>query len=339
MKSKVLLTSLNEVNDEYVEDADVAVASVKRFGWIKWAAVAACLLIAVLIAVPALKGKAPEVEPEPSEPTPIEEPVDEPAESPVDEPVDEPASDDGKEPDTNIVPMGGGVDEPTGDRTYPGPVATMTFPHYFTSYEDFSTFVEDPVYEAFLNSDEGQKHDVVFSIGNYGSNAFFTTRSMDDLYSTSMILDPIEVGSTYEIYSLDLYENSDYLIAEDLDEYQQTTWSADSSSVTISHDYQELTVEFENAEKYGVLTTYEVNGVEIQTFDGAEFNVKTLEEAVVQNPDNPSYNALLERAQEGLAEEHLHYARVDINGVWYEVSGYNEANVTTIAEALARIAG
>ena len=75
MKSKMLLTSLGEVNDKYIEDADAKVASVKRFGWVKWVAVAACVLVAVLIAVPALSGKAPEVEAEPAEPTPIEEPA------------------------------------------------------------------------------------------------------------------------------------------------------------------------------------------------------------------------------------------------------------------------
>ena len=77
MKSKMLLTSLGEVRDDYVEDADTegAAASVKRFSWVKWAAVAACVLVAVLIAVPALSGKAPEVESERTEPVPAEEPT------------------------------------------------------------------------------------------------------------------------------------------------------------------------------------------------------------------------------------------------------------------------
>ena len=218
-------------------------------------------------------------------------------------------------------------------------MAYITIPHWFTSYEGFSSFVQDPVYEAFLNSEEGQKHDAVFFIGNESDNAFFTTRSMDDLYSTSMILDPIYLGTSYEFHHLDAYEGSDRYIVEDLDEYQQTAWSADNSSVTIEHRYQQLTYEFETAEKYGVLTTYEVNGVEIQIFDRVELDIATLEESVAQSPDDASYESWLENARQELDEEHLHLARVDIDGTRYEVTGYNEANVTTVAEALARVAG
>ena len=74
MKSKMLLTSLSEVRDEFVEDSEVevAAASVKRFGWVKWAAVAACLVLAALIAIPAIMNSQAQAEDIPDESAPAE---------------------------------------------------------------------------------------------------------------------------------------------------------------------------------------------------------------------------------------------------------------------------
>ena len=332
MKSDKLFDAIGEARGEYVQDAEV-VQTAKPNGWVKWAAVAACVLIAVLIAVPTLKDKAPEVEPEPAEPTPVEEPVDEPA----DEPVDTPASDDGENADVNNILIGGS-DEQVKDGTGSMPVTTINTPRYFTRYEDFSTFIEEPVFEAFASSEEGSQHNIVFRIGDE-SDAKYSSAPKDGLATTFMLVDPVNMGSAYEFFHLEDYGLVDYIVVNELDEYQQTAWSTDSSSVTVRHDYQEGTGFFENAEGYGAVNSYEVNGVEIQTFDREELNVIILTELVAKNPDNPSYEGLLEMAQQELAKEHLHYARVDIDGVWYELNGYNEANVTTVAEALARVAG
>ena len=174
MKSKMLLTSLNEVNDEYVEDAEAAVASVKRFGWVRRVAVAACILVAVLIAVPALWGKVPEVEPEPTEPTPVEEPADEPVNEADDEPEIEPQASEDRESSS----MGGGT------------IDVSTF--YYDSYDELATNVNDPVFEELAASELLQEHDVTYTLA-----ADKTDEGTLNPYQISIYLDKMTRTTNY----------------------------------------------------------------------------------------------------------------------------------------------
>ena len=71
MKADMLLDPLGEIDDEFLNDDEVTVPA-KRFGWVKWAAVAACLAVAALIAIPAIMNSQAQAENAPDESAPAE---------------------------------------------------------------------------------------------------------------------------------------------------------------------------------------------------------------------------------------------------------------------------
>ena len=50
MRTNCLAYAMGDMPDEYIQDAETA-APAKRFGWVKWVAAAACLVIAIVIAL------------------------------------------------------------------------------------------------------------------------------------------------------------------------------------------------------------------------------------------------------------------------------------------------
>ena len=54
MKEKRILNALEHVDKKYIEDAAPAKQKSKKTVWVRWVAVAACLCLAVGIAVPRL---------------------------------------------------------------------------------------------------------------------------------------------------------------------------------------------------------------------------------------------------------------------------------------------
>lgn len=52
MTAERLLGAVGDIRDEYVREADAKPTSGKRFSWVKWLAIAACLAAAVLIVAP-----------------------------------------------------------------------------------------------------------------------------------------------------------------------------------------------------------------------------------------------------------------------------------------------
>ena len=156
MKSDKLQDAVGLVRDDFIEDAEfTAERKAKVYPWVKWAAVAACVLIAVLIAVPALQGKAPEVDPKLAKPTPIEEPAVEPVNEATDEPEIEPEI----KPETEPTPS---------DTAQPGWAAGGIWVETrdYASYEEFAADIYDPVFEAFAASDEGQKHNYTYQVNS-----------------------------------------------------------------------------------------------------------------------------------------------------------------------------
>ena len=225
MKSDKLFDAIGEAKSEYVQDAEAKPAA-KRYGWVKWAAAAACVLIAVLIAVPALSGKAPEVESEPVEPVPVDMPADEP----VNEPADEPEREAGAGALTR--------EEFEGDLSSYSNTSGFSFEElndpgytYGDYLADYAGVTENPVFDALLNDG--------------GVERFFASRVSAFLQipeahiqEATVFIDGI---STFDwgrfVY---LYHNDDY------------------------SDYDWLV--FEQAAEQGVRDDYEINGVEVQKF-------------------------------------------------------------------------
>ena len=55
MTAERLLGAVGDIRDEYVQEAGITSTSVKKYGWVKWVAVAACVVVAVLIATPLVR--------------------------------------------------------------------------------------------------------------------------------------------------------------------------------------------------------------------------------------------------------------------------------------------
>ena len=267
MKADMLLDPFGDIDDEFLED-DEAKAPAKRYGWIKWAAVAACVLIAVLIAVPALWDKAPEVEPEPVESTPIEEPIN--------EPVDEPQNSS-----SSIYGASGvyGTDAYTIDDD-----GTIVYSRSYDSYNEFAFDVQDPVYEAFAASETAQEHEISYFAGVADDG-----QGNKKVYSASLA-----------------FEN----------------WTRAYSSLGVQSWYihEGQGMEFAQAEDLGVVTTFQVDGIEIQKYTKKDY-----------------YAALFPDSGIELGGDLL-WERVHINGVWYYVYGTIESEVDEIATALAHCA-
>lgn len=55
MKEKRILQALGQVDEAYIEEAAPAERADKKRGWIKWGAIAACVALAAVIAIPVLR--------------------------------------------------------------------------------------------------------------------------------------------------------------------------------------------------------------------------------------------------------------------------------------------
>lgn len=130
MTAERLLGAVGDIRDEYVKEADVS-TNVKVFKWIKWAAIAACVVVALIgarqlfvLIFGDLGGFARFI----SACTGIS---------------------------INVESSGGA-----------GGGASGTYPYgrdsVYGSYEELTTDFIDPVFEAFAKSEEAQKHDVSF---------------------------------------------------------------------------------------------------------------------------------------------------------------------------------
>ena len=319
MKSNKLQDAVGLVRDDFVKDAEYQVErQAKVYPWVKWVAAAACLGVAVLIAVPALNGKTPEVEP--VEPTPVEEPAVEPADKPraeaandpevepADEPVSNPTTSDSTihlatirlasneefEESTNInVNLAADVSSITSGVAGGVADGSYTYEDYLRDYEAVTA---NPVFAALFASEVAQPFDII------GVAAWSNTQCAE------LAVDGF--SKTYVESAVDIIHNGDY--PEDTD----SMFANDT----------------------GVVTSYMVDGIEIQKYyerDAWEAMGFDTADEPIPNPDNDPEIAWINFTER---MEYTYWERVSVAGEWYLVYGTDEAEVDAIASALAHIA-
>ena len=127
MTATRLLGAVADIKDEYVLEADTTPVKVKKLAWVKWVAVAACMVVAVLIAIPLLWGPTPKGDKSPDGPS-------------------------GKLISSGSL-LGGANARMPYERDY-----------LYNSYEELAIDYTDPVFEAFENSDFARQHNVTFGL-------------------------------------------------------------------------------------------------------------------------------------------------------------------------------
>lgn len=198
MKSDKLQDAVGLVRDDFVKDAEYRVErQAKVYPWVKWVAAAACLAVAALIAVPALSGKAPEVEPEPTEPTPIEEPAVESADEPVTMPEIEirqahirVATEAQFDESVNIRQSSGAAAGVAGE--------VYTYEDYLRDYE---AVTQNPVFAALFASQTTQQYDVI------------EVSAFDNVQAAVLAVDgfsKVLVNSAVQVYHNGVYYETDW---------------------------------------------------------------------------------------------------------------------------------
>ena len=127
MTATRLLGAVGDIKDEYVQEADAMPVRVKKFAWVKWVAVAACVVVAILIAVPLLWNPATKGDESPGGPS-------------------------GKLISSDSF-LGGANARMPYERDY-----------LYNSYEELAADYADPVFEALANSSIAQQHKVTFGL-------------------------------------------------------------------------------------------------------------------------------------------------------------------------------
>ena len=231
MKSDKLQDAVGLVRDDFIEDAEyTAERKAKVYPWVKWVAAAACVLIAVLIAVPAIEGSSPDVVSKSSEPTPVE--------GPTGDPVNEPDTEPGVEPD----------DEPTTSYTAQpswaaGGIWIET--RDYASYEEFAADVYDPVFEAFAESDEGKKHGYTYQVNSTPN----TSVGEDGELHEDRTL--IRISCSWS-------NSAEVVLANDVE-----------SATVYSYNYEPILAQsFAVADEEGTSKNYQVEGIEVQKIGG-----------------------------------------------------------------------
>ena len=292
MKSDLLFDAIGELPDEYVQDARPAAVLKRKVPWGAWAVAAACLIVAVLIAAPLLNGVTNSADAMRS--AEVSNEIVEDAESTVTSGTTETTAETtaeilgaeaADEPEAKSTEATGGA----YDDTDPSGSGGLTI-RLYENYDDFFAFVQNPVFEAIFYTDVAQRHYLGFTV-----QGFETNDGSFEPYAISMDFD----ATLLELESLSLHE-ADPQISFCYDDAN----SNDSS--------------YADAEAKGLVSEYQVDGVDIQKFNLTDYN-QTL--GIMTTIYVPYY-----------------CERVDIDGAWYYVEGSDEAEVDEIAAELARIA-
>ena len=292
MKSDLLFDAIGELPDKYVQDARPATVLKRKVPWGVWAAAAACLVIAVLVAVPLLNDGANSADAardiaatnevvEENENAKTGGTAETTAKTTA-EILDAEAAD---EPEAKATGTAGGA---YGDAD-PSGLGALTI-RLYENYDDFFTFVQNPVFEAIFYTDVAQRHYLGFTV-----QGFEADDGTFEPYAISMDFD----AALLELEGFSLHE-ADPQISFCYDDAN----SNDSS--------------YADAEAKGLVSEYQVDGVDIQKFNLTDYN-QTL--GIMTTIYVPYY-----------------CERVDIDGAWYYVEGSDEAEVDEIAVELARIA-
>lgn len=243
MKSDVLFDAIGELPDEYVQDARPATVLKRKVPWGVWAAAAACLVVAVLIAVPLLDDGANSADATrstvmTSEIVEESEAMTTGAGAPATEEKNAEDEDFNDEPDlteSNELPAGALTEEKFEEYNlalYSGVYGgTYTYEEYLIDYENVT---KNPVFDALLNGD--------------GTDRFFAVNVSAYMASPS---------SDAQTQNATVYLNG--ILAP--------------PTVQITHDgvYSEQDDEpFDRAAAAGTRRDYEIDGFEIQKYFGSD---------------------------------------------------------------------
>ena len=324
MSMDKLANALGDVQDEFIRDAHAG-AVVKRFSWVKWAAAAACAVIAVLIAVPALWGKAPKVEPEPVEVT-EPEPADEPEVEPVDEPEVEPADEPEIEPvdEPEVEPADEPVDEPVPNEPESETIWVSQSTGKSLIPIEFHILTTDEPMETSLSGSEaggvaGGPYTYEMFLRDYA--AVTSDPVYAKLFATQEIRDAYQI---YEVSSWDDLRSTGKCAVLDIKGYSGPFGMASKQSV-----YIELIVQkdgyandsgFDGAKELGVRVDFVVDGITVEKFRQKDS---------LKASDSFWYE-IKERSDDFLIWERVYY-----NGNWYELYGESEEDLDFVASAMA----
>ena len=284
MKSDILFDAIGELPDEYVQDARPATVVKRKVPWGVWAAAAACLVVAVLIAVPLLNGG---LDAAVSRDAIATNGIVEGSESAIAEGAmeAEAAPEEGKGSEAE----GAVINEDVEDVSSGGTINVSSF--FYDSYDEFAANVSDPVFEALASSELLQDRDVMYTLA--GDE---TSEGTLDPYQITIYLD----AST---------RTTNYGFARPFEESAHYEDSCPFPKV------------FDQAEEKGTLTTYSIDGIEIE---------KCCQSDVFRAPGSSSgfFRSTGSEYNE----------RININGTWYYVFGNTESETDGLAAALADIA-
>lgn len=292
MKSDKLFDAIGELPDEYVQDARPATVLKRKVPWGVWAAAAACLVIAVLIAVPLLNDGANNAAE--TRDAVISDGVEDTEEKSAEEKNAETTSGssapEAANPEETVSEGAEDSAIPTSDTLFE-PNAGMATEEEFEEYNlalNTSMFGGVYTYDMYVEGYERATENPVFDalLNSHGTERFFASSPDADNFTqwAKIYVDGIStVGKSLAVR----VEHSD---VEHSDEYYEREW-----------EYFEGTGDREIE-----VTEYEVDGIAIQKY---------------LYPNTNTY-----------------YARINIDGEWYLVTGVDEAAVDETMAELARIA-
>ena len=251
MKSDILFDAIGELPDEYVQDARPATVVKRKVPWGVWAAAAACLVAAVLIAAPLLNGNetnsADAVRDMAINNGIVEAPESVIAEGAMEA---EAAPEEGKGTEAAGSAAPNAYSSATESELGAGELTEAEFEEYdLASYsgmndtrytyaeylDDYASVTADPVFDALLNGD-GTERFFASSVSTFEQTQYATVY-IDGLTS---------LGSGPHVY---LQHN---------DVYSEDDWA-----------------EFEEAGELGIRDDYEIDGVEVQkVFFMAEYSAR-----------------------------------------------------------------
>ena len=318
MKSDLLFDAIGELPDEYVEDARPATVVKRKVPWGVWAAAAACLVVAVLIAVPLLNGG---MDAATSDAAFISEIVEEPESAIAAGGTMEPEASEEEGKNTEVSDFGD---------------ASNAYEAAPEGSESASTSNELPA--GALTEAEFEEYNLAFYAGVFGGPYTY------DAY----LLDYANVTADPVFDALLNCDGTDRFFASSVSAYQQTQNATvyldgilSGPMVQITHNsihYEQDDEPFDNAGTYGIRSDYEIDGCEVQKYYERDMWIARgldAPEAFLPNPDNDP-----EIAQTNFNErmQYTYWARIMIDGDWYMAYGYDEAAIDETMTALAAIA-
>ena len=194
----------------------------------------------------------------------------------------------------------------------------------FGTYEELATDYADPVFEAFANSDEAERHSV-----EYATLRIRGDWTKDVIARVFVVLDSLEkIDREYTAEELS-YDPIGSAIG-----MAPTTIYFHSLDDAFSESDNQW---FSNADDMGVRSDYDVDGITVQKFLEKDFYVLELEQEIARHDEyEQAYREDLDNVKTSDAFDW--WERVSIDGMWYYVRSDDEATADAVATALAHIA-